>query len=277
LTQIPLDDIDETALPRDRTQLDPAALEELKTSIAVNGLRQPIEVFELEGGGHGLISGLRRLTAFRALHALSDGAKYAAIPATICRPADIPDALARMVEENDIRSELSPWEKGHIAVAARDAGYFETLEGAVARLYPHATGAKRSRLHSLALLAEKLDGILTAPEGLSQRQCLRLATALRAGFEGVIFAALQETRATDPAAQWELLKPVLDEAELSLKDPAPDPRPGRPRRVTSPRHGLTIRREMTKDGWILRFTGREATGMMIESVLDEIDRMYGPA
>ena len=52
--------------------------------------------------------------------------------------------------------------------------------------------------------------------------------------------------------------------------------PGRPRRVIKPRAGLTVRREMSRDGWILRFTGREATGMMIDTVLDEIERMYSP-
>jgi hypothetical protein len=33
---------------------------------------------------------------------------------------------------------------------------------------------------------------------------------------------------------------------------------------------------MTRDGWLLRFTGREATGPLLDAVLDEIERMFGP-
>ena len=59
---IPLDAIDEAALTRDRAALDEAALTELRLSIAVSGLRMPIEVFELAepSGPHryGLISGI---------------------------------------------------------------------------------------------------------------------------------------------------------------------------------------------------------------------------
>jgi len=73
---IPLPEIDDTALTRDRTGLDDAALTELRLSIAANGLRQPIEVFPLPDPvippsgpalRYGLISGLRRLHAFHGL------------------------------------------------------------------------------------------------------------------------------------------------------------------------------------------------------------------
>ena len=84
---------------------------------------------------------------------------------------------------------------------------------------------------------------------------------------------------TDPASQWQTLLPILVEAETSEPaEPAPvNGRGGRPRRMLKPRAGLTIRREMSRDGWILRFTGREATGMLIDTVLDEIERMFSPA
>ena len=41
------------------------------------------------------------------------------------------------------------------------------------------------------------------------------------------------------------------------------------------RPGLTIRREMTNDGYLLRFTGR-ASGLL-DLVMDEIERMFAPA
>ena len=33
---------------------------------------------------------------------------------------------------------------------------------------------------------------------------------------------------------------------------------------------------MTRDGYILHFTGREATCGILDRVLDEIERMYSP-
>ena len=274
MPQIPTHLIDDHALPRDRTQLDATALTELRLSIASHGLRTPIEVFSLPDG-YALISGFRRLSATRALHTLTQNPIYATIAATILTPATTAEALTLMVEENDIRADLSPWEKGRIAVASRDEGHFPTLDAAIAALYPNADKMRRSRLRALALLVEELDGTLTNPETLSQRQALRLAAALRAGFESVIRTALEESNTRTPESDWTLLQPILDEAEAALKDPTPS-RPGRPRRVVRLRAGLTVRRELAVEGWVLRFTGPEATGMLMETVLDEVERMVRP-
>jgi hypothetical protein len=35
-----------------------------------------------------------------------------------------------------------------------------------------------------------------------------------------------------------------------------------------------VRREIARDGYVLRFTGKEATNAMIDTVLDNIERMY---
>lgn len=277
MPQIPTTEIDESALPRDRTHLDAAALLELRLSIATHGLRTPIEVFATDSDSpqpYALISGFRRLTAYRALHDLTQNPTYATINATILHPKTITHALTLMVEENDIRADLSPWEKGRIAVAARNHGHFDTIDAATIALYPNATPMRRSRLRALALLVDELDGHLTAPETLSQRQALRLAAALRAGFTDLIRTALDQSHTKTPEANWTLLLPILDEAEQSLKDPTPY-RPGRPRRLITPRRGLTVRRELAPEGWVLRFTGPEATGMLMETVLDEVERLVG--
>ncbi len=276
LLDLPLDQIDAGALPRDRTHLDDTALEELMTSIAATTLRQPIEVWALSAPRpphhYGLISGHRRLTAFRTLHKRWQLPRFATIPAFIRTPADIPAVLTAMVEENDIRTDISPWERGLICVATRDQGYFPTIDAAIDALYPSASPMRRSRLRSLALLAEELDGHLTAPETLSQRQALRLVTALRGGWTDLIRTALGHANAKSPEGQWALLQPILAEAEQSLKDETPY-RPGRPRRIIRPREGLTIRRELAPEGWLLRFTGPEATGMLMESIMDEVERL----
>ena len=273
MPQIPTTLIDAEALPRDRTHLDASALTELRLSIATHGLRTPIEVYATDTG-YALISGFRRLTATRALHTLTQNPVYATIQATILTPQTTAQALTLMVEENDIRADLSPWEKGRIAVASRNEGHFPTIDAAIAALYPNACKMRRSRLRALALLVEDLGDTLTAPETLSQRQALRLATALRGGFTALIRTALEESHTRTPASDWTLLQPILDEAEAALKDPTPY-RPGRPRRVLRLRAGLTVRRELAAEGWVLRFTGPEATGMLMETVMDEVERMVG--
>ncbi len=278
LETIAIGAIDAQALIRDRTSLEPEALEELETSILRHGLRMPVEVYAIEGpaGGTawGLISGLRRVTVFRRLHERTGLAEFASIPAFIRAPVNIAGAMIAMVEENEIRAGISSYERGRIAMVVRDNGFFPTIEEAVEKLYPGASSQKRARLRALARLAEEVDGFLTAPEDLSQTQALRLADACRMGFGELIRATLAESGMTEPGGQWQILQPVLAEAELGAR--AELVRPGRPRRVLRPRHGLTVRREMARDGWVLRFTGREATGALIEQVMDEIERWLRP-
>ena len=272
-----LDSIDEHALPRDRTTLDPEALSELRTSIAASGLRQPIEVFELAepDGPHsyGLISGFRRLTAMRELCALNP-TRPATIAATLRHPAGLAEAMAEMVEENDIRAELSPWEQGRILLTAVEHGIFDTPDAALARLYPNATRQRRFRLRALACVAEALDGQLATPEALSQRQMLRLAASLRPDFTDLIRHVLAEHVDEGLAAQWQALLPVLDEADTALKDPTPYT-PGRPRRLVRLPRGLTLRRERTARGWTLHFSGPEASAALMETVIAEVERMVG--
>ncbi|MEO6300926.1 MAG: ParB N-terminal domain-containing protein, partial [Paracoccaceae bacterium] len=86
IPQIPIHAIHADALPRDRATLDPQALDDLVTSIATNGLRQPIEVWPLstptpEGHTHGLISGFRRLTAHHRLATLRGNGDFTTIAA----------------------------------------------------------------------------------------------------------------------------------------------------------------------------------------------------
>jgi len=270
MLQIPIAEIDAHALPRDRTGLDPDALAELQSSIASNGLRMPIEVFKT-ATGYALISGLRRLTAVTNLCALRGTDPV--IAAFLRTPETLTAALAAMVEENDIRHNPSAWERARIIVALRNSGDFDTLDAATKALYPHAPRPKAYRLRHIATVAEVLDGLLTAPEHLSERQLLRLSAALRADFTDVIVTALQNSSAKTPDSQWQTLLPILAEAEHALGDPTPH-RPGHPRRLLRPTRGVTVRREMTRDGWVLRFTGPEATGMLMELVMDEVERVF---
>ncbi len=278
---IPLDQIDADALPRDRTAADPAAFEELVASIAAGGLRMPVELFGLAGGdadapAYGLISGWRRLRAVRVLRETDRTGAFETIPALLRNPADLAGALAAMVEENEIRADLSPWERAAIAVTARDRGFFESIEAAVDGLYPAAPRQKRTRLRDIAFLVHETDGILAEPETLSQNQLLRLHAAWTRGFGPLVATALTETTRRDAAHQWDLLRPILAEAEAPEPEYAPhERREGRPRRVSRPRRGLTLRREMTPDGWTIHLTGREARSALVDHIFEEIERLIG--
>jgi ParB family chromosome partitioning protein len=279
---IPIAEIDEAALARDRTALDGDALEELRGSIAVSGLRMPIEVFELAEprGAHryGLISGFRRLAAVRALaETFHDKTRFAAIPAFVRQPKSAEDVYIQMVEENAIRAEVSPWEQAMVAVKAARAEVYAGVDAAIEALYSNLSRQKRARLRAIAHLAADLDGYFTAPETLSERQLLRLAPLIPLGYGDLLRATLAESRATDPEAEWHALLPVLLEAERPDAIEDAPPRPGRPRRVLNiGRQGLTIRRELTRTGWCLHFTGRDATSFLLDSVFDEIERLFSP-
>ena len=142
IVEIPIDQIDDKALERDRTSSDAAQFEELWFSILKFGLRQPIEVYTYATPidvPYALISGARRLAAFRHLHQTMGLPKFASIPTFIREPTSRADAMVAMVQENDIRAELSPWERARIAVVARDHNYYPTIDAAIEALYPNAS------------------------------------------------------------------------------------------------------------------------------------------
>lgn len=267
LVHLPIAAINADALPRDRSTTDPAAMEALVNAIAATGLRQPVEVWALADPEpphtHGLISGHRRLAACRRLHDLREGRDFTHIAAFLRTPTSLADAMALMIAENEVRADISPWEKGRILLDAVTEGIFDTLDGAVRGLHPHLNDMARSRLRTLATVAQTFNGHLTAPETLSQRQLLRMAAAIRAEFVPLILAALSESTDTTPERQWRLIERVVAEAEDWLKNPDPIIRPGRPLRLLRPRPGLTVRREKTPEGWSIHFTGPEAHGALL--------------
>lgn len=86
-----------------RTNFDVAALEELKKSILINGLIQPITVRRIQGNRYQLISGERRLRAFKDIG-------YKEIPAYIIKVDSDEILLALALIENIQREHLNPIE-----------------------------------------------------------------------------------------------------------------------------------------------------------------------
>lgn len=279
--RVPLEAIEPDAMIRDRSALDPGALDELRQSILVHGLRIPIEIFALAdpvgAREYGLISGFRRLAVFRELVGMGFD-KFAGIPAVLREPASLADAMTAMVEENAVRAEVSPWEQARLAVEARDRGLFETIDAAVDGLYASLHRDRRRRLRMVAQLVDELDGCLTAPETLSLRRLLLLAGASSCGYADLMRHALKGSSRKDPETQWRLMQSILNEhADPGIRDPRPElGRADRPRRVWSfPRTRIVVRRERTRDGWNLCFTGEDAHGGFIDTVFDYLEQFVG--
>jgi len=280
---IPTAEIAADALPRDRATLDAEALAELQSSIATHGLRQPIEVWRLstpseDGHLYGLISGLRRLTAHRTLAALRGNGDFTTIPAFLRTPATLPEAMAAMVEENEQREGITPWEKALLILNAVGEDIFDTPDAAVATLFPQMNRQKRARLRACVVVAEEMNGAISTPELISERELLRLSAAMRSGFTELIHQVLKETRGLNFQTQWTALLPTLLEAEKGLGDtPANAKSPARPRRLLHLKQGLMIRREESAYGYHLCFSGPEARkkGLM-DDVMDMVERLFQP-
>lgn len=281
ILHIPLAAIAMDALPRDRSTLDEAALAELQASVSATGLRQPIEVWRLstpsDGHEFGLISGLRRLTVHQNLDRLRPGA-FATIAAFLRSPASVPDAMAAMVAENEIRADLPPWDKGRMLVQAVEEGIFDTIEAAALSLHPTITRQKRFVFRTYAAVVDELQDQISTPERITHSQMLRLGSAMRGGLIEVIQQILKETRARTLDHQWQALLPTLTEADRHDPEVAATPKsPARPRRLLGLKQGLFIRRELAKDGWTLRFSGEEARkGALMDDVMDYIERTFQP-
>jgi len=88
-----------------RSNFDPAALDELKKSIITNGLIQPITVRRTTGNTYQIISGERRLRAYKEIG-------YKEIPAYVIKVESDEIMLALALIENIQREKLNPIEVG---------------------------------------------------------------------------------------------------------------------------------------------------------------------
>ncbi len=268
MREIPIDRIRADELVRDRAVIDRDELTELRASIVQHGLRLPIEVYELPEKtaehDYGLVSGYRRLMAMREAWSVTQLEKYRTIRAMVRAATDSAESIAAMVEENEIRAEVSNFERGRIAALSAQNSVFVNVEEAVAQLFPFASKAKRSKIRSFALIFEELGDALAFPEALSERQGLAVAAALRAGAEQDLRDLLVVHPAETAKDEWEMISGVLEKYEDSPRDRTRGGRPNakakKPRatEVDTPR-GVTIAWEpMARGGFTLRLKGKIA-------------------
>ncbi len=274
LISLPIAEISPDALIRDRTGLDPDAMRALKHSIATEGLRMPIEVWAFHDPRpphvYGLISGLRRLTACSEMG-------HTTIAAFVRQPASIPAAMAAMVSENEMRTAITPWEKGNLIMTSVEKQCFETPDAAIEALYPCLSRQASLRLRAFAMVVEALDGTLSTPQALTVARMERLAAGVRGGMEEEMHAVLANCKNWDLERQWTALQPLFAERLLRNEEPLVASN-GRPRRFLHLKQGLTIKREACPGGWILRFTGEQAkAGGIVDDVLDHVEHWFQPA
>lgn len=281
--EIPTVEILAEELSRDRMEIDTEEMAELRASILAHGLRLPIEVYPLTKPGanvkYGLISGWRRLAAVRQLLAETGDAQYEVIRAIKRTPANAADAYVAMVEENEIRANLSHYERGRIAVMAVQAAAFSSVEDAVAQLFHAASKAKRSKIRGFAELHEELGDLLVFPTALNERQGLKLIGALRSGFAREMRAALATGQGVDPQSEWELLEPftvMADDAPKGRKTAAQARRRVERADEVHLANGIVMRREHDGKSHLIRLEGKVVDVMMVEEVMAAVKHLLEP-
>ena len=287
-------DIAPAAISRDRIAVNKEEMEELIASIRAHGLRLPIEVFESDPDPrtkklqNGLISGWRRLMAMRSLMVEARGDAYTTIKAIVRPRGSAADAYVSIVEENEIRSNLSQYESARIAVLAAGQGTFGSAEEAANALFHSGSKAKRSKILALAELHKELGDMLTHSDKLSKKQGLRIVNANRAGLSEHLPDALAAGQAMDvdcdAASEWALMEPIIVKSEALNK---PDKAPGRPRHSPPRRteegdtylrlaNGITMMRYRDSRSHYFRLEGRVVNDELIDIVMVEMRRLLEP-
>ena len=215
---LPLDEIVMDHLVRDRLVVDAAEMQALKTSLRSRGQQTPIEVMQLEDGRYGLISGWRRCQALSEI-AQEDRNYDPTVLALLRRPEEASDAYLAMVEENEVRVDLSYFERARIVAKAVEEGVYSSERTALQMLFHSASRAKRSKIGSFLPVVRALDGVVRFPHGLSERLGLSLAQALNddPGFAPRLQAQLAAVEVETPEAETALLTKALTAHNQSLK------------------------------------------------------------
>lgn len=185
IVQIDLDRINDHAYARDRRHLDRdgEAWHELKDSLRARGQQTPIEVTvsEEDPGTYRLVSGFRRLSALRELQDETGEQRFATVKALVAERPETVDAMVAMVEENEIRQDVSFYERGRICCLAVDHGVVDTIDDAIQTLFASSSRNRRYKIRNFTHIHQHLAPYLDYPEAIGERLGARLAQALKEG------------------------------------------------------------------------------------------------
>lgn len=223
VVELPLGQIDAAHLTRDRMEFDAEDMEALVASIRDRGQQTPIEVVATEDGRYGLISGARRLTALRNLHDDTGDDAFARVRALLRPVSSAAETYLAMVEENEIRSDLSFYERARLAHEAARLGVFESPSAAVRTLFVHVSPSKRSKIMNFVALHEAIGDALRFPEAIPEKLGLPLVKALNAdpGLAARLVADLRAASPKDAAAERAILERGLAGGAASAPRPVP--------------------------------------------------------
>ena len=215
--------------------------------------------------------------AFEVLLAETGDARFATIQALIRRPETLEDAYVAMVEENEVRVGLSPYERARVAALATARGVFPSEKAALLTLFATASRPKRSRIRAFLEIYHALDGVLRFPAHLPERLGLTLVETLREEGGGRIAAALAAAAPETADAERAVL-----EACLAPEGRTPEGRaPERPRedRVSgtsrpalsatlrhTPRPGLRLEARLDASPPVLMLRGPGLTPALVEEI-----------
>lgn len=181
IEELPLEAIDKQHLVRDRIEQNEDDMDALVGSLQSRGQQTPIEVVKLNsktGHRYGLISGWRRMLALQRLNEAEPHKGFDKVLARVIQPETAHDAYVAMVEENEIRVNLSHYERARIAVKAIAEGVYETQKQALNGLFGNVARSKRSKIGSFMRLVEALDNVLYYPASISEKLGLALVREL---------------------------------------------------------------------------------------------------
>ena len=226
---LPLEVVDPGYLVRDRLVIDEDDMAALTASLRARGQQTPVEVAALEGDRYGLISGWRRLTALSRLHAETGDPRFGQVLALLRKPEQSAEAYLAMVEENEIRSGLSYYERARIVAQAVGQGVFPDDRSALQGLFGSASRPRRSKIGSFLSVVRELEGALRFPEAIGERLGLRMAKALDEEGQG---ASLRADLTADPAPDAETEAARIEHALSKAKTSTPPaPKSAKPRRT----------------------------------------------
>ena len=254
IERIGLQQIDETHLVRDRLEQDEDEMAALMGSLRARGQQIPIEVVQLEdrpdGKTHGLISGWRRLSALKRLYAETSEPELSTIKALVIQPASARDAYVAMVEENEIRVNLSHYERARITVRALREGVYPNQKMALQGLFANATRAKRSKVGSFVALVEALDAVLMFPVAINEKLGLALVREITrdSGFADQLISHLRAGSRDTPVAELRILSAAVTAAEKAALTRLSEPQNAGPLAAEPVAAGPRIREPLPAKG-----------------------------
>lgn len=216
VVSIDLKDIDPLVLTRDRRQLqkDGEDWAALKASISSRGQQVPIEVTKNSADddlGYELVSGLRRWSVLEELYRETGDDRFSKVLAFVRGIDETVPKMVAMVEENEIRQNVSFFERGRVCSIATAKGLFDSVDDAINVLFESSNRNRRYKIRCFATIHDEIGSLLDYPEELGERVGIALAKAIREGRAGALKAALEnrDARFEDSSQELAMLNDFL--------------------------------------------------------------------